>query len=48
MELVLIIVGALVAGILGGWIYAGFPLVRRGKSPASTARPAHVIQATDA
>jgi hypothetical protein len=48
MEIVLVIVGALAAGILGGWIYAGFPLTRRATSPAGAARPAHVIQATDA
>jgi hypothetical protein len=48
MEIVLMVIGALAGGILGGWIYAGFPLPRRAASPAGAESPAHVLQPTDA
>jgi hypothetical protein len=41
----LIIIGALAVGILGGWIYAGFPGLRRGTSSLGPESPRAIREA---
>jgi hypothetical protein len=45
MTLIIIIISAFAVGILGGWIYAGFPGLRRGTSSPRTETPRAIREA---